>query len=82
MASAAQLGSVTAVDKVNSRSSPQLFFSISDLAERWRLSRASVYNILRGEKVVDFAAVGKKGHKIVSLDVVLKIERERVRVLR
>ena len=62
--------------------STQPFFSISELAERWRFSRASVYNILRGEKVVDFAANGKKGHKLVPLDVVLKIEREHLRVLR
>ena len=58
------------------------FFSIRDLAERWRCSRASVYNQIRGEKVLDFAANGKKGHKLVPLDVVLKIERARMRVLR
>jgi hypothetical protein len=58
------------------------YFSIPDLADRWRCSRASVYNRLRGEKVVDFAATGRKGHKLVPLEVVLKIERERVRVLR
>ena len=58
------------------------FFSIQDLAERWRVSRASVYNQIRGEKVLDFAANGRKGHKLVPLDVVLKIERTRMRVLR
>jgi hypothetical protein len=31
------------------------FFSISELAKRWRCSRASVYNRLRGEVVLDFA---------------------------
>jgi hypothetical protein len=44
--------------------------------------RASVYNQIRGEKVLDFAANGRKGHKLVPLDVVLKIERTRMRVLR
>jgi hypothetical protein len=58
------------------------FFSIRDLAERWRCSRASVYNQIRGEKVVDFAANGRKGHKLVPLEVVLKIERSRLRILR
>lgn len=58
------------------------YFSISDLAERWRCSRASVYNQIRGEKVLDFATNGRKGHKLVPLDVVLKIERMRMRVLR
>jgi len=58
------------------------FFSIRDLAERWRCARASVYNQIRGEKVLDFAMNGRKGHKVVPLEVVLKIERARMRVLR
>ena len=58
------------------------FFSIRDLAERWRCSRGSVYSRIRGELVVDFAAKGKKGHKLVPLAVVVKIERARMRVLR
>lgn len=58
------------------------FFSIRDLAERWRCSRASVYNQIPGEKVLDFATNGRKGHKLVPLEVVLKIERSRMRVMR
>ena len=58
------------------------FYSIADLAERWRCSRASVYNRLRGQHVVDFAAAGRKGHKLVPLEIVLKIERAHLRVLR
>jgi hypothetical protein len=58
------------------------FFSIRDLAERWRCSRGSVYNQIRGERVLDFATNGRKGHKVVPLDVVLKIERAHLRVLR
>lgn len=60
----------------------QPFYGIPELAERWRCSRASVYNRIRGEKVVDFAANGRKGHKLVPLDVVLKIERAHLKVLR
>ena len=60
----------------------QPFFSISDLADRWRCSRGSVYNRLRGETVLDFAAKGRKGHKVVPLETVLKIERAHLRVLR
>jgi hypothetical protein len=60
----------------------QPFFSIPELAERWRCSRASVYNRIRGEKVIDFAATGHKGHKLVPLGVVLKIERAHLKVLR
>jgi hypothetical protein len=58
------------------------FFSIPDLAKRWCCSRASVYNRIRGEKILDFAANGRKGHKLVPLDVVLKIERVHLKVLR
>jgi hypothetical protein len=49
---------------------------------RWRCSRGSVYNRLRGEKVVDFAAVGRKGKKLVPLETVQNIERAHMRVLR
>ncbi len=43
---------------------------------------ASVYNHIRGEKVLDFAASGRKGHKLVPLETVLRIERAHLRVLR
>jgi hypothetical protein len=58
------------------------FYGIADLAKRWRCSRASVYNILRGEKVLDFAAPGHKGHKLVPIETVRRIEQRRMRVLR
>jgi hypothetical protein len=48
-----------------SRPGTTYFFSISELATRWRCSRATVYNRLRavGAKVLDFAPSGKKGKK-------------------
>ena len=59
------------------------FFSIADLAARWRVSRPAVYGYLRGHRVIDFApAPGRRGHKIVSAEVVRQIERERERVMR
>jgi hypothetical protein len=36
----------------------QDFFSIPELALRWRCSRGTVYNLIRGEKVLDFALPG------------------------
>jgi hypothetical protein len=66
---------------VTARSLPA-FFSIPELAKRWCCSRASVYNRIRGEKILDFAAHGRKGHKLVPLEVVLKIERVHLKVLR
>ena len=61
----------------------QAFYSFADLAARWRVSRPALYNILRGHPVIDFApAPGRRGHKIVSAEVVRQIERERERVMR
>jgi hypothetical protein len=54
----------------------QDFYSILELARRWRCSRATVYNRLRaaGARVLDFAAAGKRGRKVVSTRVVFEIE--------
>ena len=61
---------------------PQPFYTIPELSARWRCSRATVYNILRGEKVLDFAALGRKGKKLVPADVVCAIEERKMRVWR
>lgn len=60
----------------------QPFFSIADLAQRWRCSRGTVYNIIRGEKVLDFARPGRKGKKLVPAEVVHRIEERMLRVWR
>jgi hypothetical protein len=58
------------------------FFSIPELAMRWRMSRASVYNALRGHRVLDFAAPGRRGHKLVPAETVRQIESKRLKVFR
>ena len=58
------------------------YFSISDLAGRWRCSRGTVYNLIRGERVLDFAAPGRRGKKLVPADVVGRIEQRRMKVFR
>ncbi len=58
------------------------YFSIPELADRWRCSRGTVYNIIRGEHVLDFAAPGRKGKKLVPAEVVRRIEQRRTRVFR
>jgi len=71
-----------AEQKNRTRTEPALF-SIPELAERWRCSRATVYNMLRGELVVDFApGPGRKGHKLVPAETVRRIEERRVRRFR
>ena len=60
-------------DSTNDR---QAFYSIPELAIRWRCSRGTVYNRLRfaGAKVLDFASAGKKGKKLVPALTVFHIE--------
>jgi hypothetical protein len=58
------------------------YFSIPELASRWRCSRGTVYNVIRGEKVLDFAASGHKGKKLVPREVVYRIEQSNTRVWR
>jgi len=63
-------------DGLARRFATQDYFSIADLAKRWRCSRGTVYNRLRskGARVLDFATPGKRGKKVVAVSVVLQIE--------
>jgi hypothetical protein len=60
------------------------FFSIPELAERWRCSEGTVYNRLRavGATVLDFAPRGKRGKKVVAVHTVLQMERQKTVPLR
>jgi hypothetical protein len=58
------------------------YYSIADLADRWRCSRGTVYNVIRGERVLDFASPGRKGKKLVPVDVVRRVEERRMKVFR
>ena len=68
----------------NTGQSQQEFFSMSELAQRWRCSRGTVYNRLRavGAKVLDFAPRGKRGKKVVPIRTILEVERSRMNPLR
>ena len=61
----------------------QEYFSIPELAERWRCSRGTVYNRLRavGCEILDFAPRGKKGKKVVRAKTVFRIEERYTRRL-
>ena len=61
----------------------QDFFSIGELAQRWRCSRGTVYNRLRatGAKVLDFATSGKRGRKVVPSAVVIQLETRNMKRL-
>lgn len=68
----------------DSERTQQEFFSMSELAQRWRCSRGTVYNRLRavGAKVLDFAPRGKRGKKVVPIRTILEVERSRMNPLR
>jgi hypothetical protein len=60
------------------------YYSIQDLRDRWRCSRATVYSVLAESefKVLDLARKDKtKGKKLVPAAVVEKIERSRMKTL-
>ena len=60
----------------------QDFFSIPELASRWRCGRGTVYHLIRGEKILDFASPGHRGKKAVPAEVVARIEQDNLRVFR
>ena len=57
------------------------YFSVAELAERWRCSRGTVYNRLRRVRadILDFAPRGKKGKKLVHATTVFGIEAKHTR---
>jgi hypothetical protein len=63
--------------------SAQSYFSIPDLATRWRCSRGTVYNRLRlgGVKVLDFAVAGRKSKKLIAAALVLRLEAKYTKAL-
>jgi hypothetical protein len=60
------------------------FLTIPEAAVRWSCSRGSVYNFLReaGVSIVDFAPPGKKGKKLIPLEVVERIERQHTKKIK
>jgi predicted DNA-binding transcriptional regulator AlpA len=74
----------TLLQMLEGRNAPrQEFYSISEVAHRWRCSRGTVYNRLLqvGAKVLDFAPKGKKGRKAVPAYVLLQIENRQIKRL-
>jgi hypothetical protein len=60
--------------------SPQTHFTIAQVAARWQCSRGTVYNTLRtfGAKIVNLAPPGKKkGRKLVPVETLERLERQR-----
>lgn len=71
------------VPKPRNQEADQEFYSIAELASRWRCSRGTVYNRLRAEgaRVLDFAQPGKRCKKVISAKTVLQIETRKTKRL-
>ena len=57
-------------------------YRIAQVAKMLNVSRGTVYNLLRGEIVVDFAAAGRKGTMLIphsTLQRILERRRKRFR---
>jgi len=57
-------------------------WSNARIRECWRCSRGTVYNLIRGERVLDFAAPGCRGKKLIPVEVVRRIEDRCMKVFR
>jgi hypothetical protein len=55
---------------------------ISEIAKMLRVSRGSVYNLLRGERIIDLGGKNKRGCKLVPASVLRAIIARRIRVFR
>ncbi len=74
---------ITAIERQRG-SLTKRYYSIQDLRDRWRCSRATVYAVLNESefKVLNLAREGKtKGKKLIPAAVVEKIEKSRIQVL-
>jgi hypothetical protein len=69
---------------VSAPSTPREYFSIAELAQRWRCSRGTVYNLFRRLhlKLTDLGPPGKRGKKAVPMATVLEVERKLGKVVR
>ena len=55
-------------------------YRISEVARLLGVSRGTIYNLLRGEWVVDFAPSGQKGVKLIAESTVARLlERQKKR---
>ncbi len=77
MASAPKLARVNEAD-----SGFEQLYRISEVAKMLHVSRASVYNLLRGERIVDLGGKGKKGVKLIPASVLRAILDRKTKTFR
>jgi hypothetical protein len=57
-------------------------YRISEVANLLSVSRGSVYNLLRGEKIIDLGGKGRKGIKLIPGSVIREIIERKTKVWR
>jgi NADH:ubiquinone oxidoreductase subunit E len=57
-------------------------YRIAEVAKMLHISRASVYNLLRGERIVDLGGKGRKGVKLVPASVLHEILERKTKTFR
>jgi hypothetical protein len=57
-------------------------YRISEIAKMLHVSRGSVYNLLRGERIIDLAGKNQRGCKLVPASVLRAIIDRRTKVFR
>jgi hypothetical protein len=57
-------------------------YRISEIAKMLHVSRGSVYNLLRGERIIDLGGKNKRGCKLVPASVLHAIIDRRTKVFR
>jgi transposase len=57
-------------------------YRIAEIARMLHVSRGTVYNLLRGSRIVDFGGKGKKGVKLVPESVLREILERKTKTFR
>ena len=82
MPSEAQSASCGDAKKATHSDKIEPLYRIADVARILHVSRATVYNLLRGERVIDLGSGGKKGIKLVPESVLRDIVERKTKTFR
>ncbi len=68
--------------ETNPRNGFETLYRIAEVAKMLHISRASVYNLLRGERIVDLGGKGKKGMKLIPASLLREILDRKTKTFR
>ncbi len=79
------MGSADKLVKIEERETETGFeqlYRISEIATMLHVSRGSVYNLLRGERIIDLGSKNKRGCKLVPASTLRAIIDRKIKVFR